>query len=131
MDLKILIDNARLITIFYPENTMRKNYFLAACKCWDKNAPLDELNNNTPYGGTIGIGDSFLDTVFRHFKVFRLHAVLHDSAGALRSTYNKGPGYCYALDNSPVNSCFLGHVSGLLYCLCLKVFSSYYNALEC
>lgn len=131
MDLKNLIDHANLISRIYPQNTLRKNYFLAACKCWDQNVVLDEVNENTPYGGTIGIGDSFLDNIFHHFKIFRLHAVLHDSAGVMRSKYNVGPGYCYALHNFPINSCFMGHISGILYCICLKLFSSFYNLLDC
>ena len=32
-------------------------------------------------GGIIGYGDSYLEFLFRHFKVFRLHAVLHDAIG--------------------------------------------------
>ena len=30
-------------------------------------------------------------TLFRHFKVFRLHAILHDAAGPMRAHSGKGP----------------------------------------
>ena len=35
---------------------------------------------------------------FCHFKVFRLHAILHDAAGAVRVHSGKGPGYCYKFE---------------------------------
>ena len=31
---------------------------------------------------------------FANSKIFRLHAILHDSAGTVKSTTQKGPGYC-------------------------------------
>ena len=48
--------------------------------------------------------------LFRHFKVFRLHAKFHDAAGEVRAHSSKGPGYCYMIERGP-NSCFLGHVT--------------------
>ena len=53
---------------------------------------------------------------FRHFKVFRLHAILHDVAGAVRAHCGKRRGYCYMIARGPM-SCLLGHVTGLLFCL--------------
>ena len=49
-------------------------------------------------------------------KVFRLHAILHDAAGAVRAHSGKGLGYCYIIGRGP-SSCLLGHVTGLLFCL--------------
>ena len=45
-------------------------------------------------------------------KFFRLHAILYDAAGAVRSHFGKGPGYCYLIGQGP-NSCLLGHVTEL------------------
>ena len=73
------------------------------------------------FGGTIGYGDSYLKFLFRHFKVFRLHAVLHGAAGAVRARRGKGPGYCYTIGRGR-KSCLLGHVTGLLFCLYVKLF---------
>ena len=75
MDLPNLYRMTRVVTQLYPHNTLRKNYFLAACKCWDETIALDEVDILAPYGGTIGIGDSFLDKLFRSFKIFCLHAI--------------------------------------------------------
>ena len=36
-----------------------------------------------------------MDYFFAKSKIFRLHAILHDSAGSVKSTTTKGPGYCY------------------------------------
>ena len=60
-------------------------------------------------------------SLFRHFEVFRLHAILHDSAGAIRAHNDKVSGCCYRIGRGP-NSCLLGHVTGLLFCLDLKLF---------
>ena len=68
------------------------------------------------FGGLIGYGNSCLDSVFRYSKVFRLHAIVHDAAGGVRSHTGKGPGNCYMIGRGP-NSCSLGHVTGLLFCL--------------
>ena len=73
------------------------------------------------FDGTIGYGDSYLEFLFRHFKVFRLHAILHDAAGAVRAHSGKGLGYSYMIGRGS-NSCLLGHVTGLLFCLYVKIF---------
>ena len=76
-------------------------------------------------------------TLFRYSKVFRLHAILHDAAGAMRAHSNKGPGYCYMIGRGP-NSCLLGHVTGLLFCLYVKIFLpsifnsvNFWNSMSC
>ena len=74
------------------------------------------MDRNFLHGGKFGYGDSYLEFLFRHFKVFRLHAILHDAAGAVRAHSGKGLGYCYIIGRGP-NSCLLGHVTGLLFCL--------------
>jgi hypothetical protein len=73
---------------------------------------------DVPYGGIIGIGNSNLDIPFRRLKIFRLHAALHDAFGYCKTKYNEGPGYSYII-NIPWNSCLIGHVTGLFYCLYL------------
>ena len=55
--------------------------------------------------------------------MFRLHAILHDAAGAVRAHSNKGLGYCYMIGRGP-NSGLLCHVTGLLFCLYVKIFPS-------
>ena len=64
-----------------------------------------------------------------HF-VFRLHAILHDAAGAVRVHSGKGPDYCYMIGRGP-NSCLLGHVTGLLCCLNVKlILPSIFNSVD-
>ena len=65
-------------------NSVRKNLFLSAGFCRDSRLSLREMDQKYKFGGTIGYGDSYSDSVFRYFKVFRLHAILHDAAGAVR-----------------------------------------------
>ena len=79
------------------------------------------MDQKFEFGGLIGYGNSYLDSVFRYSKVFRLHSILHDAAGAVRAHKNKGPGYCYMIGRGP-NSCLLGHVTGLLFCLHVRIF---------
>ena len=101
--------------------SVRKNLFLSAFFCWDSGLSLRELEQNFGFGGTIGYGNSYLDSVFRYSKVFRLHAILHDAAGAVRLQTGKGPGFCYMITRCP-NCCLLGHVTGLIFCLYVKIF---------
>ena len=110
---------------------IRTQWFLAACRKFKPDIDLHQALQDCPHGGIIGIGDSKLDRLFRRSKVFRLHAILHDAAGYVRAKYGCGPGYLYMLDNCPINCCFLGHLSGLVYCLYLKLFSKLYSTLDC
>ena len=129
MDLRSLDVFFKQTSEMFPGNTIRKNYFLAACRTLDNKCDLYTINEQCPYGGIIGMGDSKLDCILKRFKFMRLHAVIHDAAGFMRQRYNIGPGYCYMINNCFVNSCFLGHVTGLWYCVHQKVFSSVYPKL--
>ena len=124
MDVLFLVNVFRFysgLKIRFTKNTVRKNLFLCVCLCLDENISLHEMDQEFPFGGLIGYGDSHLDNIFRFSKVFRLNAILHDAAGAVYLHNGKGPGYCYMIGRGP-NSCLLGHVTGLLYCLYLKLF---------
>ena len=102
-------------------NSVREILLLSACFCWDSGLTLPEMDQKFKFSGLIGYGNSYLDSVFRYSKVFRLHAKLHDAAGAVRAHSNKGPGYCYMVGRVP-KSCLLGHVTGLLFCLYGEIF---------
>ena len=67
----------------FEHNSVRKNLFLSACFCWDCGFSLRQMNQKIKFGGLIGYGNSYLDPVFRYSKVLRLHAILHDAAGAV------------------------------------------------
>ena len=124
MDVLFLISVFRLYPGFkmlFEHNSVRKNLFLSACFCCDSGITLREMDQKLKFGGLIDYGNSYLDSVFRYSKVFRLHAILHDAAGAVRSHTGKGPGYCYMIGRGP-NSCLLGHVAGLIFCLYVKIF---------
>ena len=114
----------------FKHNCVRKNLFLSACLCWDSGLSLSEVDQKFKFGGPIGYINSCLDSVFRYSKSVRLHAKLHDAAGAVRSHSGKGPGYCYMIGRGP-NSCLLGNVTGLLFCLQVKPFlPSYFNSVD-
>ena len=105
----------------FEHNSVRKNLFLSTSFCWDSGFSSCVMDQKFEFGGLIGYGNSWLDSVFRYSKVFRLHAILPDAAGALRSHSGKGAGYCYMIGREP-NSCLLGHVDGLIFCFYLKLF---------
>ena len=109
------------IKMSFEHNSVRKNLFLSACFCWDSQLSLCEMDQKFKFGGKIGYGASYLDSAFRYSKVFRLHAKLQDAAGAVRLQTAKGPGYSYMIGRGP-NRCLLGHVTGLLLCLYVKLF---------
>ena len=88
------------------------------------------MDQKFKFGGTIGYGDTYMEFLIRHVKMFRLHAILHDAAGAVRAHSVKGPGYRYKIGQGP-SSCLLGHMTGLLFCLYLKVFLlSIFNSVD-
>ena len=123
MDFLFLISVFRLysgLKMSFEHNSVRKNLFLSACFCWDSRLSIREMDQKCKFGGLIGYGNSYLDSVFRYSKVFRLLAKLHDAAAAVRAHSGKGPGYCYMIARGP-NSCFLDHVTGLLFCLYAKL----------
>ena len=114
----------------FEHNSVRKNLILSPCFYWDSRLSLREMDQRIKFGGLIGYGNSCLNSVFRYSKVFRPHAILHDAAGAVRSHSGKGPGHCYMVGREP-NSCLLGHVTGLLFCLYVKIFlTSIFNSVD-
>ena len=66
----------------FEHNSVRKNLFLSACSCWASSLSLCEMDQKFKFGALIGYGNSYLDSVFRYSKEFRLHAILHDAAGS-------------------------------------------------
>ena len=128
MNVQKLIEILRVFEIIrqdFSSNTKRKNLFLCTCIVLDPDINLKEMDQKFPFGGLIGHGNSCMDYFFANSKIFRLHAILHDSSG---STTKKGPGYCYVASSLPSSS-FLGHVTGLFFCLYVKIFASSVYAL--
>ena len=84
--------------------------------------PLRETQWKIEFGGIIGHGDSYWSSYFvTPKKGFSIHAIIHDSAGPVRTHNGKRPSYWHMLERGP-NECVLGHVTGLLFCLYLKLF---------
>ena len=111
-----------VLKMSFEHNSVPKNLFPSACWCWDFWLFIYvRWTKKYKFGGIIGYGDSYLDFLFRHFKVFRLHGKRHDAAGAVRAHSGKRPGYCYMIGRGP-NSRLLGHRIGLIFCLYLKLF---------
>ena len=105
----------------FEHSSVRKNLFLGACFCWNSRLSLRQMDQKFKFGGTIRYENSYLEFLFRHFKVIILHAILHDAAGAVPAYSGKGPGYCYVIGRGPI-SCLLDHVTWLLFCLLVKIF---------
>ena len=88
MDVLFLIRGFRLypgLKMSFEHNSVCKNLFLSACFCWNSRLSLREMDQKFPFCGLIGYGNSYLDCVFCYSKAFRLHAILHDAAGAVRA----------------------------------------------
>ena len=104
---------------------------LCTCLHLDPNIHLDIALKLRPYVGIIGSDNSSLDKYFKSFKILRLHAILHDAAGFVYEFSEKGPGYSYVLP-CPVTNEYLGHVTGLAFCLYVKTFKGrLFSMLEC
>ena len=106
-----------------------KTFFLSEYCCWDSTLSLLELDQKLEFDGNTGFGDSYLDYIFCRSKVFRLNALLHDAAGAVRAHSGKSSGYCYMIGKWP-NSCFRNHVTGLFFYVKLFV-PSIFNFVGC
>ena len=104
----------------FPTTEKRKNCFLAACKTWDLNIDLEEIGQKFPPGGRIRYGNSLLDFFLARSEIFPLHAILQDSAGALKTKTDERPGYFY-MQRQFLTSCLLGQITGLFFYLYIKV----------
>ena len=105
-------DNIKWI---FPENSTSKNAFLAVCKVINSDKDTKVINSDCKYGGLIGPGKSGLHPFLQNFKLFRVHAAVHDAFVFMKTQYNLGPGYVSAFGEEPLfnNCCLLGHVTGL------------------
>ena len=124
MDVLFLMSNFRLypgLKMSFEHNSVRKNLFLRACFCCVSRLSLREMDHKFKFGGLIGYGNSCLDSVFRYSKAFRLHTILHGAAGGVGAHTGKLTGFCYMFGRG-ANSCLLGHVTALLFCLYVKLF---------
>ena len=114
----------------FEHKSVGKNLFLSACFCWVPKLCSREIDQLFKFGGISSYRDSYLEFLSRHFKVFRLHGILHDSARAARAHSGKGPRYCYIIGRGP-NSCLLVHVTGLLSCIFVKLLlPSIFNSVD-
>jgi len=130
-DVKHIHSKYLFLQRYFPNNTARKNYFLATCSHLDPTVDLEFVNDTCPFGGVIGIGNSWLEPCFNWSKVFRLHASLHDAAGYIKGNRSLGPGYSYAI-HCKISCCLVGHLSGIPFCLYMKLFKrDTFKRLEC
>ena len=105
----------------YPNNSDRTCLFLAVCIHIYSDVDVEELSIDCEYGGIIGVGNSCLEKWFNWAKPICVHAAFHDACGHMRTRYNKGPGYVYVI-KFPLNSCLLGHITGIAFCIHLLIF---------
>ena len=73
----------------FEHKSVRKNLFLKASFCWDSRFFPREMDQKFPSAGLICCGNCYLDSILCYSKVFRLHAILHDAVGAVRSHTGK------------------------------------------
>ena len=62
----------------YPDNSVRRNYFLAACFLFNesKDFDFDIAMKLRPCAGSIGIDNSSMDRFLKNSKISRMHAML-------------------------------------------------------
>ena len=130
MDVLFLMSPFRLypgLKLWFDYNSARK-IFPSACLCWDSSLSLRGMDQKPKFSGTIGCEVSSLEFLFRHFKTFRLYAKLYDAVGTVRGHSGKVPSYRY-IDGLGANSCLLGHVTALHFCLFINSFCLPFSAL--
>ena len=107
MNVQMLNEILRIFEIIkqdFSSNTKRKNLFLCTCIVLDPNINLNEIDQKFPFGGLIGYGNSRVDYFFAKSKIFRAHAILHVSAGSVKSTTKKDLGIVMLHLVSPVHA---------------------------
>ena len=122
-DLKLIHKIYTSLKQTYPDNFNRRNYFLAACSLFfvsSDNLNYDILIKLRPYGGLLGIDNSSLDKYLKNCKNLRLHAISLNAAGFIHEIYQQVPTNCYMLPRNCNNS-LLGHLSGIAFCLFIKL----------
>ena len=132
-DLEIIHKTYLSLQKIYPDNSVRRNYFLAACSLFNGSTDFDFdiAMKLRPYGGLIGLDNSSMDRFLKDSKILRLHAILHDAAGYIQEYYKQGPGYAYMLP-CDINSPFAGHITGIAFCWYTKLFKPItFHLLEC
>ena len=82
------------IKLSFEPNSARKNSSLSANFCWDSRLSLLEVDQKHKISGIIRYHESYWDSLFHHFKVSRLHSMLHDAAGAVRPLSGKSLRCC-------------------------------------
>ena len=106
-------------------------YFLAMCQYLDPDLDFDIAMKMRPHGGLVGIDNSSLNKYFKCYKISRLRAIVHDPSSFVFEYSEKGPGYTYVLPCAVTNE-YLGHVTGLNFCLYVKTFkSNFFSLLGC
>ena len=86
------------------------------------------MDQKFTFGRSIAHGDSYLQFIFGHSKVIRLHAKLHDAAGAVRSHSGKRPGYFYDWTRTNFKYAWLRDTTILL--LLRKAFAAFHSQLS-
>ena len=89
------------------EKSVCKNLILSACSCWDSTLSSLRMDQHFKLARTIDYGDSYLEFFFHRFKVFRLHAVLQDPAGAVRAHSGKGSATVTWLKEDQIHVCLV------------------------
>ena len=131
VDLKTVHETYNELKKDYTQYGERFRYLLATCQYLDPGLDLDIAMKMRLYGRLNGIDISPLGKYFKSYKVLTLHAILHDASGFVFEYSEKGPGYSYVLP-CPVTNEYLGHVTGLAFCLYIKTSKSkIFSLLEC
>ena len=128
VDLKAIYEIYNELKNDYSQYGERILYFWASSQYLDPDLDLDIAMKMRPYGGLLGI-DNSLDKYFKSYKI--LLAILHDASGFVFEYSEKGPGYWNVIP-CPMTNEYLGHVTGLSFCLDVKTFKSIlFSLLEC
>ena len=115
----------------FKRKIVRENLFFSVCTCFDPKIILLGKDVLYLHGGLNGDGDSYLVGVIRFSKVFRLHAIFHDTAGAANAEKGSCLRFYYVIGCITV-SCLLGHITGLVFRLYAKVLLPFtFNMFDC
>ena len=92
-DLEIIHKTYLSLQNIYPDSSVRRKYFSAACSLFNESTDFDFdiAMKLRPYGGLIGMDNSSMDHFLKDSNILRLHAILHDAVRYIQEYNKQGP----------------------------------------
>ena len=87
------IGTLKLQSKIFRQKKNKKKLFLSTCFVLDPDLNLKKMGQNFPLEVKLDTKKLCMDYVFANLEMIRIHAILNCTAGSVKSTAKKAPGY--------------------------------------